>query len=86
MNVFVVLKAEKDNMSNDWDYLEYYTEFNCVGVFTTLSLAAASIGTTSEKLEKIWLNDDFGASFGKGWKFFNKPWYYFIVKRTLTVV
>jgi hypothetical protein len=86
MNVFVVLKAEKDNMSNDWDYLEYYTEFECIGVFTTLSLAAASIGLTSEKLEKTRLNDDTGASFGEGWKFVNKPWHYFIVQKTLIVV
>lgn len=86
MQVFVVMQADKDNFSNDWDTVEYYVDFKCIGVFTTLKLAATSIEIHVDKLIDTLINDD-GVSLGEGWRYIDKSCNkcYFIVKRNLTV-
>jgi len=84
MDVFVVLKANRNQFHNDWDTLNYYEEFNCIGVFTTFGLAATSIGDNPNKLIQTVLNDS-GVTLGEGWRLENSEYSIFIIKRKLKV-
>ena len=85
MKVYIVLRCNEATFHNDWDALNYYTDMNIVGVFTTLTMAQNTIPNSI--WTKIWLENGV-LEFGKMWRYvaFDNPRrIYYIVKRKLTV-
>ena len=85
MEVYVVVEAIKDNMSNDWERIEYYRNISCSGVYKTLELAAASYQMDINKF--VYTNNvddtdtETGVSLGGGWIYKDKDTYIFIIKQ-----